>query len=134
MKLNEEKVVFTNGCFDLIHPGHIQYLKESRSHGTKLIVGLNSDASMERIKRKSFHKQDERKLVLEAIRYVDEVIIFDEDTPLELIKKVKPYMITKGGDYEPEYVVGRGLALIKIFDTVPGESSTKILEWLNDKT
>jgi D-beta-D-heptose 7-phosphate kinase/D-beta-D-heptose 1-phosphate adenosyltransferase len=89
---------------------------------------------MERIKRKSFHKQDERKLVLEAIRYVDEVIIFDEDTPLELIKKVKPYMITKGGDYEPEYVVGRGLALIKIFDTVPGESSTKILEWLNDKT
>lgn len=132
--MNEEKVVFTNGCFDIIHPGHIQYLKESRSHGTKLIVGLNSDTSMERIKRKSFHKQDERKLVLEAIRYVDEVIIFDEDTPLELIKKVKPYMITKGGDYEPEYVVGRGLALIKIFDTVPGESSTKILEWLNDKT
>lgn len=127
-------VIFTNGCFDIIHPGHIEYLKQSREYGDKLVVGLNSDESMKRIKRESFHKQNERKLVLEAIRYVDEVIIFDEDTPLELIKKVKPYMITKGGDYEPEYVVGRGLALIKIFDTVPGESSTKILEWLNDKT
>tara|TARA_B110000285_G_scaffold21110_1_gene20446 strand:- start:760 stop:1170 length:411 start_codon:yes stop_codon:yes gene_type:complete len=133
-QLNEDKIVFTNGCFDIIHPGHIEYLKQSRSHGTALIVGLNSDESMRRIKRESYHTQEQRKQVLEAIRYVDKVIIFDEDTPLELIKEVKPYMITKGGDYEPEYVVGRGLALIKIMDTMPGQSSSKILDFLNDKT
>ena len=89
---------------------------------------------MKRIKRKSYHTQDQRKQVLEAIRYVDKVIIFEEDTPLELIKKVKPYMITKGGDYEPEFVVGRGLAWIKIMDTMPGQSSSKILDFINDKT
>ncbi len=127
-------VIFTNGCFDIIHPGHIDYLKKSRELGDKLVVGLNSDESMKRIKRESFHNEKDRKIVLEAIRYVDEVIIFEEDTPLELIKKVRPWMITKGGDYEPSWVVGNGLALIKIFETVPDQSSTKILEWINDKT
>ena len=127
-------VIFTNGCFDIIHPGHIDYLKKSRELGDKLVVGLNSDESMKRIKSGSFHNEKDRKIVLEAIRYVDEVIIFEEDTPLELIKKVRPWMITKGGDYEPSWVVGNGLALIKIFETVPDQSSTKILEWINDKT
>lgn len=127
-------VIFTNGCFDIIHPGHIDYLKKSRELGDRLVVGLNSDESMKRIKRESFHSEKDRKIVLEAIKYVDEVIIFEEDTPLELIKKVKPWMITKGGDYEPSWVVGNGLALIKIFETVPDQSSTKILEWINDKT
>ena len=127
-------VIFTNGCFDIIHPGHIDYLKKSRELGDKLVVGLNSDESMKRIKRESFHNEKDRKIVLEAIKYVDEVIIFEEDTPLELIKKVKPWMITKGGDYEPSWVVGNGLALVKIFETVPDQSSTKILEWINDKT
>lgn len=127
-------VIFTNGCFDIIHPGHIDYLKKSRELGDRLVVGLNSDESMKRIKRESFHSEKDRKIVLEAIKYVDEVIIFEEDTPLELIKKVKPWMITKGGDYEPSWVVGNGLALVKIFETVPDQSSTKILEWINDKT
>lgn len=127
-------VIFTNGCFDIIHPGHIDYLKKSRELGDKLVVGLNSDESMKRIKRESFHNEKDRKIVLEAIKYVDEVIIFEEDTPLELIKKVRPWMITKGGDYEPSWVVGNGLALVKIFETVPDQSSTKILEWINDKT
>ena len=127
-------VIFTNGCFDIIHPGHIDYLKKSRELGDRLVVGLNSDESMKRIKRESFHNEKDRKIVLEAIKYVDEVIIFEEDTPLELIKKVRPWMITKGGDYEPSWVVGNGLALIKIFETVPDQSSTKILEWINDKT
>lgn len=127
-------VIFTNGCFDIIHAGHIDYLKRSRELGDRLVVGLNSDESMKRIKRESFHSEKDRKIVLEAIKYVDEVIIFEEDTPLELIKKVKPWMITKGGDYEPSWVVGNGLALIKIFETVPDQSSTKILEWINDKT
>ena len=127
-------VIFTNGCFDIIHAGHIDYLKKSRELGDKLVVGLNSDESMKRIKRESFHNEKDRKIVLEAIKYVDEVIIFEEDTPLELIKKVRPWMITKGGDYEPSWVVGNELALVKIFETVPDQSSTQILEWINDKT
>lgn len=127
-------VIFTNGCFDIIHAGHIDYLKKSRNLGDRLVVGLNSDESMKRIKRESFHNEKDRKIVLEAIKYVDEVIIFEEDTPLELIKKVRPWMITKGGDYEPSWVVGNELALVKIFETVPDQSSTQILEWINDKT
>lgn len=127
-------VIFTNGCFDIIHAGHIDYLKKSRNLGDRLVVGLNSDESMKRIKRESFHSEKDRKIVLESIKWVDEVIIFEEDTPLELIKKVKPWMITKGGDYEPSWVVGNELALVKIFETVPDQSSTQILEWINDKT
>ena len=128
--------VFTDGCFDIIHAGHIDYLEESKRicQGGKLIVGLNSDASMKRIKRKPFHTQDNRKRVLEALKCVDEVIIFEEDTPLELIKKIRPTYITKGGDYEPEFVVGREYAMLKILDLYPSESSSKILEFINGKT
>ena len=89
---------------------------------------------MERIKRKPFHSEHNRKKVLESLRCVDEVIIFNEDTPIELIKKVKPTYITKGGDYEPEYVVGKEYAMIKILDLYPSESSSKILEFINGKT
>jgi len=132
-------IVFTNGCFDIIHAGHIQYLEDSKRicQGDKLVVGLNSDASMERIKRKPFNTQKNRKRVLEALRIVDEVHIFEEDTPYELIKKIKPRYITKGGDYEPEDVIGRDLAQLKIMDTYPAESSTELLEkitkWLDMK-
>ena len=89
---------------------------------------------MKRIKRKPFHTQDNRKRVLEALKCVDEVIIFEEDTPLELIKKIRPTYITKGGDYEPEFVVGREYAMLKILDLYPSESSSKILEFINGKT
>ena len=132
-------IVFTNGCFDIIHAGHIQYLEDSKRicQGDKLVVGLNSDDSMRRIKREPFNIQENRKKVLEALRIVDEVHIFEEDTPYELIKKIKPRYITKGGDYEPEDVVGRDLAQIKIMDTYPAESSSELLEkiktWLDTK-
>lgn len=131
--------VFTNGCFDIIHAGHIDYLENSKRicQGDRLIIGLNSDESMRRIKREPFNKQEDRKKVLEALRIVDEVHIFEEDTPYELIKKIKPRYITKGGDYEPEDVVGRDLAQLKIMDTYPSESSTQLLEkiktWLDTK-
>ena len=92
---------------------------------------------MRRIKREPFNKQEDRKRVLEALRIVDEVHIFEEDTPYELIKRIKPRYITKGGDYEPEDVVGRDLAQLKIMDTYPSESSTQLLEkietWLDTK-
>ena len=131
--------VFTNGCFDIIHAGHIDYLENSKRicQGDRLIIGLNSDESMRRIKREPFNNQEDRKKVLEALRIVDEVHIFEEDTPYELIKRIKPRYITKGGDYEPEDVVGRDLAQLKIMDTYPSESSTQLLEkiktWLDTK-
>jgi len=101
-------VVFTNGCFDLLHVGHVRYLKEAKGMGSKLIVGLNSDASVKRLKGDSrpLVNQSDRKEVLESLESVDEVHIFEEDTPLELIKKIRPDVLVKGGDYSIEDIVG----------------------------
>ena len=101
-------IVFTNGCFDVLHRGHVEYLKQSRKLGKRLIVGLNSDESVKRLKgpNRPINNQEDRKALLLALRFVDEVIIFDEDTPLQLVNKLKPDIITKGGDYKPELVVG----------------------------
>lgn len=122
-------IVFTNGCFDVLHRGHIEYLKVSKALGTKLIVGLNSDASVKRLKPgRPINNQDDRMAVLLALRWVDEVIIFDEPTPLQLINKLKPDIITKGGDYKPEQVVG--FTLVKQTVIIPfldGYSSTRII-------
>jgi D-beta-D-heptose 7-phosphate kinase/D-beta-D-heptose 1-phosphate adenosyltransferase len=122
-------VVFTNGCFDIIHRGHIEYLKKSRALGNRLIVGINSDTSIRRLKGLSrpFTKQEDRKAILESISFVDEVIIFDEDTPYELIKQVQPNIITKGGDYLAENVVGKDLAEVVIIPYINGYSTTKIM-------
>jgi rfaE bifunctional protein nucleotidyltransferase chain/domain len=125
-------IVFTNGCFDILHRGHIEYLKESKKLGTRLIVGLNSDSSVRRIKgaKRPINNQSDRKFFLEELRCVDEVIIFEEDTPYELIKRIRPDIITKGGDYKVEEVVGHDLARTIIIPFVEGYSSTKILERL----
>ena len=123
-------IVFTNGCFDVLHRGHVEYLKQSRKLGKKLIVGLNSDESVKRLKgpNRPINNQEDRKAVLLALRCVDEVIIFDEDTPLLLINKLNPDIITKGGDYKPEQVVG--FTLVKQTVIIPfldGYSSTRII-------
>ncbi len=124
-----EKVVFTNGCFDIIHSGHIALLKESAKLGNRLIVGLNSDNSVERIKRKPINNEQERKVVLESIEGVDEVIIFDDDTPFDLIKELKPNVIVKGGDYTVETVVGHDIVdEVVIFPTLEGKSTTSVIE------
>jgi D-beta-D-heptose 7-phosphate kinase/D-beta-D-heptose 1-phosphate adenosyltransferase len=124
-----EKVVFTNGCFDIIHSGHIALLKASAKLGDRLVVGLNSDESVERIKRKPINDAEERKAVLESIEGVDEVIIFDEDTPYELIKTLIPDVIVKGGDYTVHNVVGADIVdEVVIFPTLEGKSTTKIIE------
>lgn len=122
-------LVFTNGCFDILHVGHIQYLEQSKNLGHRLVVGLNSDASVRRLKGPSrpINSQADRKRMLEALRCVDEVVIFDEDTPLNLIKDLKPDVITKGGDYSPENVVGFGLAKVVVLSYVDGKSTTRIL-------
>lgn len=134
IKTVEKKIVFTNGCFDVIHKGHIDYLKKSKALGDYLIVGLNSDASVRRRKGddRPFNKQDDRKEILEALEYVDEVIIFDEDSPYELIKKINPDVITKGGDYVSKtYDVNGRSVETTIIPFVDGFSTTKTLEYLN---
>ncbi len=119
-------LVFTNGCFDILHRGHIEYLKEAAKIGS-LVVGLNSDASVKRLKGETrpINNQEDRKAMLLALRCVDEVIIFDEDTPLELIKKVNPDIVTKGGDYKLKDVVSNGKPII-IFPLMAGYSTTKL--------
>ncbi len=103
----DQKVVFTNGCFDLIHVGHIRLLEQASLLGDVLIVGLNSDRSAEKAKGcKPIIPQDQRAEVLAALWSVDEVILFDESTPLELIKEIRPNILVKGSDYNPENVVG----------------------------
>ena len=133
LKTIETRVVFTNGCFDILHKGHIDYLIKSKQLGDKLIVGLNSDASVARLKGsdRPINKQEDRKYVLENLGCVDQVIIFDEDTPYQLIKKIKPDIITKGGDYQSYDVVGNDLAEVVIIPFVDGYSTTGILEKIN---
>jgi len=126
----KKKVVFTNGCFDILHKGHLTLLKEARMQGDKLIVGLNSDDSVKRLKGalRPFNDVETRMEQLLLIPYVDEVIVFDNDTPYELIKELQPDLIVKGGDYTVEEIVGHDLAPVHIVPTVNGYSTTKILE------
>ena len=124
------KIIFTNGCFDIMHVGHVSLLEYAKSLGDYLIVGLNSDKSVKRLKgdTRPINNEQDRKKILQSLKYVDEVIIFDEDTPLELIKKIKPNIIVKGGDYIKEQVVGHELADVIIFKFLDGYSTTKIIE------
>ena len=124
------KVVFTNGCFDILHRGHFELLKYCRSLGTIVIVGLNDDKSVKELKGETrpFFSEQDRKFALECCRYVDHVILFEEETPYNLIKKLKPDIIVKGGDYKIEDVVGNDLAEVRIFNFIEGFSTTKVLE------
>ena len=134
-------VVFTNGVFDLIHPGHVDVLIAARAAGDALLVGVNSDASVRRLKgaERPVRGQAERALVLAALESVDAVAIFDEDTPLELINATRPDVIVKGGDYTPEAVVGRREVeswggRVVIVPLTPGQSTTAIIEKLRAGT
>jgi len=130
----EERVVFTNGVFDILHKGHFELLKEAKSLGAKLIVGINSDASVKRLKGETrpINNQMKRISQLEILPWVDQVVVFDEDTPYELIKKIKPHLIVKGGDYTVETVVGHDLAEVHLVPTVEGYSTTEIIEATNE--
>ena len=127
---NIMKTVFTNGCFDILHRGHLEYLKESAFWGERLIVGINSDSSIRKLKGsdRPINKEEDRKLALECLSFVDRVYIFDEPTPYELIKHIAPNLIVKGGDYTVETVVGHELADVHIIPTVDGYSTTQIIE------
>lgn len=131
----DKKIVFTNGCFDILHPGHMSYLKQARELGDWLVIGLNTDASIKRLKGplRPIQNESTRKLMLESVKWVDEVILFDEDTPLELIKKIQPQVLVKGGDYKVEDIVGYNEVMamggvVKVLPFVEGLSTTKLIE------
>ena len=128
------KVVFTNGCFDILHPGHFQYLKQSKDLGDFLIVGINSDSSVKKLKGTSrpINKEQVRCQNLTKLDYVDAVIIFNEDTPIQLIKRLKPNILTKGGDYQESDIVGskfveKSGGQVKILPLLKGYSTTNII-------
>lgn len=127
LKSEGKKVVFTNGCFDILHRGHVEYLKRSKAEGDVLVVGLNSDASVKRLKGESRPVvcEEDRAYILAALGIVDYVVVFEEDTPYELIKKVRPDVLTKGADYEGKTVVGSDIAgEVKLITFVDGRSTT----------
>jgi D-beta-D-heptose 7-phosphate kinase/D-beta-D-heptose 1-phosphate adenosyltransferase len=134
------RVVFTNGVFDLLHPGHVDVLAAARAAGDALIVGVNSDDSVRRLKgpARPVRTAVERALVLGALESVDAVAVFEQDTPLELIIALRPDVIVKGGDYAPDTVVGRREVeswggSVKIIPLTPGQSTTSIIERLRDQ-
>jgi rfaE bifunctional protein nucleotidyltransferase chain/domain len=129
-KAEDKKIVFTNGCFDLIHIGHIRYLREAKSFGDVLIIGLNSDASVSRIKPgRPVVPQDQRAEVLAAIEMVDYVTLFDQDTPYALIKIVQPDVLVKGGDWKKEDIIGSDIAKETFsLPYIKGVSTSKIIE------
>ncbi len=131
LKKRGKKIVFTNGCFDILHVGHVKYLEEAKSYGDVLIVGLNSDASVKRLKGPSrpVNPQEDRAYILAALEAVDYVVIFEDDTPYDLIKAVGPHILVKGGDYEGKSVVGQDIAdELRLVQFVDGKSTTKIIE------
>jgi len=129
------KVVFTNGCFDILHAGHVRYLKQARAAGDILVLGLNSDSSVRKIKgeKRPIVPQKERAEVVASLRSVDYVTIFEETTPLNLIEFLKPDVLVKGADWREEDIAGRNSVLswggrIELIPVVEGASTTKILE------
>jgi D-beta-D-heptose 7-phosphate kinase/D-beta-D-heptose 1-phosphate adenosyltransferase len=129
------KVVFTNGCFDILHVGHTRYLRDARAEGDILVVGLNSDASVKRLKgdERPVNNEDDRAEILAALGFVDYVIKFTDDTPASLIEAVAPDVLVKGGDWPVEKIVGHKFVLarggeVKSLPFHPGKSTTSILE------
>lgn len=132
---NGKKIVFTNGCFDILHRGHVEYLSKAAAFGDVMVVGLNTDASVKRLKGPSRPVNDEyaRAFVLAGLEFVSAVVLFDEDTPYNLIKKVQPDFLVKGSDYKPENIVGYDIVTAKggkvvTVDLVEGYSTTKTIE------
>ncbi len=132
-KQNNQKVVFTNGCFDILHRGHVDYLAKAADLGDKLIIGVNTDASVSKLKGPHRPIQDEnsRMFILASMECVDAVILFDEQTPYELINFVQPNVLVKGSDYKPENIVGYDIVIakggeVKTIDFIPGFSTSLI--------
>lgn len=129
----KQTIVFTNGCFDILHRGHVDYLSKAADLGNKLIIGVNTDASVSKLKgpHRPIQDQESRMLILASLTFVDAVILFDEPTPYELIKLVQPDILVKGSDYQVENIVGYDIVQakggkIKTIDFIPGYSTSAI--------
>lgn len=134
-KENGEKIVFTNGCFDLVHRGHIEVLANTADLGDKLIIGLNSDSSIKELKGENRPIMDEisRSILLASLQFVDAIVFFSEETPYKLIETLIPDVLAKGGDYKVTEIAGNGVVLenggeVILFPFIDGVSSTKIVE------
>ncbi len=133
-RFQQKKIVFTNGCFDLLHLGHIDYLSKAKDQGDILMVGVNTDASVQRLQKgenRPLTDETSRSMIVASLRFVDAVVLFDEDTPYELIKTVRPDVLVKGADYKPEEIVGYDIVKAKggrvvTIDLLPGYSTTAI--------
>ena len=138
IRLKDKKIVFTNGCFDILHPGHIHILSKAKSLGDILVVGLNSDLSVKKLKgdKRPLVSEDDRSRVLLSLRFVDYVIIFNELTPLKVIEKIKPDYLVKGGDYNENDIVGSDFVKasggqVEIIKFLDGYSSSNYIDNLN---
>lgn len=133
-KASGKRIVFTNGCFDIIHKGHVRYLREAKKLGDILVVGLNSDQSVKRIKPgRPINNEEDRAEVLSSLEMVDYVVIFEEDTPYEIIKFLKPHILVKGGDWKVEDIVGSDLVEKTIsLPYVEGISTTGIIKRIKE--
>ncbi|MCG2715266.1 MAG: D-glycero-beta-D-manno-heptose 1-phosphate adenylyltransferase [Candidatus Marinimicrobia bacterium] len=137
LNAENKSVVFTNGCFDILHVGHLELLEKAKSFGDVLIVGMNSDSSVKQIKgqdRPILTEQDRARL-LAAIEMVDYVVLFDEETPFELLRQIKPNILVKGEDYKPDEIIGRDIVdEVKIIPFVRGKSTSSIIDKILDKS
>lgn len=141
LKADKKKIVFSNGCFDIIHKGHIDYLAKAKQQGDVLIIGLNSDSSVRRIKGKTRPVQDEdsRSYIMASLFFVDYVVLFDEDTPYNLIKAIEPDVLVKGADYKKEDIVGYDIVTknngeVKTIEFLEGHSTTNVIRKIESET
>ncbi len=130
----KKKIVFTNGCFDLLHVGHVRYLQEAKKQGDILIVGINTDASVKRLKgpQRPLQTEQDRAEILSALECVDYVALFEEDTPLRLIQELQPQVLVKGGDWKPDQIIGSDVVLaaggkVLSLNFIEGRSTTNII-------
>ena len=137
-KLSGDRIVFTNGCFDIIHRGHVEYLDEAKTYGDKLVVALNSDNSVRRLKGNSrpIQIQEDRSIIINALDSVDLVVIFDQKTPFNIINSLLPDILVKGGDYTIDTIIGAETVIneggkVKIIPFRIGQSSSNIIKKIN---
>ncbi|HCK98789.1 MAG TPA: D-glycero-beta-D-manno-heptose 1-phosphate adenylyltransferase [Candidatus Marinimicrobia bacterium] len=131
LKSQNKRVVFTNGCFDLLHVGHLELLEQSKSFGDILVVGINTDRSLKIFKGpdRPILPQEERARLVASLEMVDYVVFFDEETPFEILSQIKPNILVKGGDYKFDEIIGRDIVdEVKIIPFVKGKSSTSIID------
>lgn len=148
-RMKNQKVVFTNGCFDILHPGHVEYLGKAKDRGNRLVIGINTDASLKKLGKgddRPIQNEESRAFIIASLGFVDAVILFDDETPYELIKNIVPDVLIKGGDYDPEkkdkndpaYIVGSDIVRenggeVDVIPFKEGYSTTSIINKIKGK-